>query len=110
MFIEDDGASSAGSDIDAEDWNTASFLRETCPRRYFRHACDVRRIIFRSQRKKAALLGFVNVHGGHLRPAGRTCQRDAEENLISLAAPIDKLQRRTQNASAELLLELMGLA
>jgi len=29
VFVEDDGAGSAGSDVDAEDWNTPSYLRET---------------------------------------------------------------------------------
>lgn len=32
VFIENESARSAGSDVDAEDWNTASFLRETCRR------------------------------------------------------------------------------
>ena len=32
MFVEDDGAGSAGSDVDAEDWNAASLLSKTCAR------------------------------------------------------------------------------
>jgi hypothetical protein len=32
VFIKDDGAGPAGADVDAEDWNTASFYSETCAR------------------------------------------------------------------------------
>jgi hypothetical protein len=30
VFVDDDGPRSAGADVDAEDWNTASFLNQTC--------------------------------------------------------------------------------
>jgi hypothetical protein len=52
VFVEDDGAGSAGSDVDAENWNAASFLSKTCTRQFFRHPFDEGRIIFRIQAKK----------------------------------------------------------
>ena len=84
VFVEEDGAGSAGSDVDAEDGDTASFLSPTCTRRARDAVSDTRlvreRISSRNQ-AKAALSGCVNVHGGHLRPVGWACQRGAEGNI-----------------------------
>ena len=84
VFVEDDGTGSAGSDVDAEDGNTASFLSQSCARLARDAVSDTRlvreRIRSRNQ-SKAALSGCVNVHGGHLRPVGWACQRGAEENV-----------------------------
>jgi hypothetical protein len=70
VFVEDDGARSAGADVDAESWNAASLLSHTCAKRFFRHSFVERRIIFRGQVNKATSMRFVNVHAGHLRPLG----------------------------------------
>jgi hypothetical protein len=92
VFVEDDGAGSAGSDVDAEDGDTASFLSQSCARLVLDAVSDTRlvreRISSRNQ-AKAALSGCVNVHGGHLKPLGWACQRGAEEN-VRVTAPIDK--------------------
>jgi hypothetical protein len=81
VLVEDDGARSTGADVNAEDWNTASFLSHTCARRFFRHAFVERRITFGSQLNKVTLLHLVNVHGGHLRPLEWACQRGAHEGV-----------------------------
>ena len=75
VLVEDYGAGSACADVDTEDWDTASFLHKTCAKSCFRHAVDGGKTIIRNRAKKAAQPGFVNVHGAHLRPAARACQR-----------------------------------
>jgi hypothetical protein len=89
VFVQNDGAGSARSDIDTKDGNTASFRRTTyarCPpEREFRRRFGEESTNTRVPRK-AALLCSVNVHGGHLRPAVRACQRSEQEIVSSLAA------------------------
>jgi hypothetical protein len=66
VFFEEDGAGSAGSDVDAEDGDTASFLSQSCARVARDAVSDSRLVRERiSSRKQAkpALSGCVNVHG-----------------------------------------------
>ena len=84
MFVEEDGAGSAGSDVDAEDGDTASYLSQSRARLARDTVSDTRLVRERNSLRnqaKPALSGCVNVHGGHLRPGGWACQRGAEENI-----------------------------
>jgi hypothetical protein len=79
VFVEDDGARSAGADVDAESRNADSLLSHTYAKRFFRHSFVERRIVFTGQVNKATSMRFVNIHGGHLRPLEWACQRGADE-------------------------------
>jgi hypothetical protein len=87
VFVEEDGAGSAGSDVDAEDGDTASLFTKTCARLARDATSDtrlLRRELVREPVKSGAPMGSVNVHGGHLRPVGWACQRGAEQNALRL--------------------------
>jgi hypothetical protein len=70
VVVEDDSARSACSDVDAEDWNTASLLYELATQTCYAILLD------RTWRKMAPA-DSVNVHGRHLRLAAGACQRDS---------------------------------
>ena len=81
VLVENDGARSTGADVNAEDWNAASFLSHTRARRRSLHTFVERRITFGSKLNKVMLLRLVNVHSGHLRPLEWACQRGAHEGV-----------------------------
>jgi hypothetical protein len=78
VLVEDDGAGSASSDVDAESWDTASFLRRTYAKFLVRMPFGERKRTRESRQRRCAIR-FRERSRCHLRLGALPCQRGAEE-------------------------------